>query len=140
MTMEIELEHENLTSYERGHAENIYVVCIAQTIKDAQYLPTSELRQYLIERFVETWLDLFATYCESSFESVANSRRAYSAFNYANQTLGVLGGARKLVQELHIEQPSDEFMYKLSAAVDSLIVSFTMQPVSIPATQLSPKL
>lgn len=135
MGFEIPVDREVLTAYERSHAENIYQACVAEMIRDAQHLSETELRQYIVERFIDTWEDLFDRGLEHVDDALLATKKSYAAFNYANQTLGALGGVRTLVAGFAIDQPSSEFMDRLAAALDEYIVSLRLQPISLPVRE-----
>jgi hypothetical protein len=135
MGFEIPVDREVLTAYERSHAENIYQACVAEMIRGAQHLSETELRQYIVERFIDTWEDLFGRGLEHVDDALLATKKSYAAFNYANQTLGALGGVRPLVAGFNIDPPPNAFMDRLEKALDQKIVLLRLQPMSLPAKE-----
>lgn len=133
--MEIFLNGEKFTRHECKHAEHIFESCIGEVMREHQNLCQQGLEGYIVDSFVYTWLDLFSTEDCSVEEDLLAKKRAYAAFNYANQTLGALGGVRVLVESLNIEPPPHAFMDRLEAALDQKIVLLRLQPISLPAKE-----
>lgn len=134
--MEIYLNQEKFTKHECQHAEQIFESCVEDALRDRQSLCENGLEHqvdsfedYIINSFVKTWLEE-TNDCSLEKELLA-TKRAYSAFNYANQILGALGAVHMLVDSFNIEPPPDTVMDELEKALDKNIVFLELRPISL---------
>lgn len=133
--MEIFLNGEKFTRHECKYAEHIFESCVAEVVREHQNLCQQGLEDYIVNSFVDTWLDLFGTEDCSIEEELFAKKRAYAAFNYANQSLGALGSVRMLVDSFNVDPPPNAFMDRLEKALDQKIVLLRLQPMSLPAKE-----
>jgi len=131
MTLVIPVEDVKLTKRERDHAECIYEACIAEAVREDELLTEGELLECIVSKFVISWEDVFNAERDSYEQVLMANKKAYSAFNYANQVLGANGGVHTLLSTLSMKPPSIAFMEKLASALDQYVVMLTLKPITI---------
>ncbi|MEX0450506.1 hypothetical protein V6X62_01580 [Spiribacter sp. 218] len=135
--MEVSIKNETLTRYQRNHAERIFEACIGQVVREHQHFTEDALEAFILDTFVYDWIDVCYGEDCSTGEELTAKKKAYAAFEYANQTMGALGAVRILVDTLNVDPPSKDFMDRLERALDNKILCLQLKAVTLPAKEFA---